>query len=367
MEENIKYWIALNLVLAENLKAAHKITKRFPNLLGAFNASRKELVALGVEEEIANALTSQEILDQASREIERLRRKKIRIITLEDKDYPSFLREIFDPPCVLYCAGEVAALKEPAVSIVGARQPTPYGRAVAERLALDLASRGIVVVSGLARGIDSIGHWGALKGGKTVAVLGSGLENIYPKENMKLFERIIEDGAVISEFPLESPPLGFHFPLRNRIISGLSHALIVVEAAKKSGSLISARLALEQNREVMAVPGKITSSLSKGTNWLIKNGAKLVEGWEDVAEDLSSPLREQLLSQKGEQIENSPSMNHQEEKIFGLLRPDSEIHIDELVEKSEFSISEMLSILLKLEIKGLISQRPGKYFQRKWQ
>lgn len=365
MEENLRYWVALNLVLAENLKLAKKIVHRFPCIADVFRARGKDLIALGFEEDTAQAINSPKILDRARREIERIVRKGYSILSIEDKQYPEYLRETFDPPLVLYCAGKVETLKEPAVSIVGARKPTPYGRAVAERLAEDLAVRGMVVVSGMARGIDSIAHWGALKGGKTIAVLGSGLENIYPREHRMLFEKIIETGAVVTEFPPKSPPLGYHFPLRNRVISGLSLALLVVEATRRSGSLISARLALEQNREVMAVPGNTTSELSQGTNWLIKTGAKLVETWEDVAEELPSPIKEKLLSTKEEEKEKSVSMTIQERKIFDLIKADSLIHIDELVERSEFSVSEILSILLNLELKGLVFQRPGKYFQRK--
>ena len=357
MEDSRKYWVALNLVLAEYLREAKKIVEHFPDLADAFKARRGEFIALGVEKERAEALTSSKLLDRASREIEKLERKGYCILTVKDVDYPEYLRETFDPPFVLYCAGKVEALKEPAVSVVGARKPSPYGRAVAEKLARELASRGIVVVSGLARGIDSIAHWGALEGGKTVAVLGSGLENIYPRENRRLFEKIIERGAVISEFPAKSPPLGFHFPIRNRIISGLSLALVVVEATRRSGSLISARMALEQNREVMAVPGNITSDLSQGTNWLIKTGAKLIECWEDVAEELPSPLKEEK--------KRPISLNPREEKVFSLLKPDSLAHIDELIEGSDLSVSEVLSVLLNLELKGLIVQRPGKYFQRR--
>lgn len=366
MEEKKKYWVALNLILAEKLKAAKKIVDRFPNLAEAFKARSGELAALGLEKEKEEALTSPRLLDRARREIERLQKKKYSLLTLEDAGYPQYLREIFDPPLVLYCAGKVEALKGPAVSIVGARKPSAYGRAVAERLAQDLAARGLVIVSGMARGIDSIAHWGALEGGRTVAVLGSGLENIYPKENRALFQKIAEEGAVVSEFPLDSPPFGFHFPIRNRIISGLSLALVVVEATKRSGSLISARLALEQNREVMAVPGTTTSELSQGTNWLIQTGAKLVSSWEDVVEEFPSPLREELLSQKEEEREKLPAMSPQEEKLFELIKPDSLTHIDTLVEKTEFSVSEVLSILLSLELRGVILQRPGKYFQRRW-
>jgi len=366
VENNQRYWVALNLVLAENLRAAKKIADHFPHIREVFETSSENLVTLGIEEDKARRIASSKILDQASREIERIEKKKYLILTLEDKEYPEYLREVFDPPFVLYCAGEVETLKGPAVSIVGVRKPSPYGRAVAERLAEALASRGIVVVSGLARGIDSMAHLGALKGGRTVAVLGSGLDNIYPRENRRLFERIVEQGAIVSEFPLRSPPLGFHFPIRNRIISGLSLAIVVVEAKKRSGSLISARLALEQNREVMAVPGNVTSELSQGANWLIKSGAKLVECWEDVAEELPSPLKEQLLSQKKEEEGKLPLMNAQERKLFELLKIDSLTHIDEIIDMSDFSVSEALSILLSLELKGWIYQSPGKYFQRRW-
>ncbi|MFB0566351.1 MAG: DNA-processing protein DprA [Candidatus Aminicenantaceae bacterium] len=364
MEDNRKYWVAFNLVLASNLKSAKKIFEHFPSIRNIFEAGERELIALGLKEDEARRIVSPKIIDHASRVIEKLERKNYTLLTLEDKSYPNYLREIFDPPFVLYCAGKLDVLEEPSVSIVGARRPTPYGKAVTERLAEDLASRGVVIVSGMARGIDSMAHWGALKRGKTVAVLGSGLEDVYPRENYSLLKKITERGAVISEFPLDTPPLGFHFPIRNRIISGLSMAVIVVEAAKKSGSLISARLALEQNREVMAVPGNVTSDLSQGTNWLIKTGAKLVENWEDVAEELPSPFRERIFSQRGEK-ERPPSLNAQEKKVFECLKEDTLTHIDELVEKTVFSISELLSILLTMELKGIVSQSPGKYFQRK--
>ena len=365
LEDNRIYWVGLNLVLAENLRAARKVVDHFPAIGDVFKASKRELISSGVGEETAQALTSPKLLDQACREIERVEKRNFSILTYEDRGYPEYLREIFDPPYVLYCAGRVEVLKAPAVSIVGARKPSAYGRAVAERLARDLASRGLVIVSGLARGVDSIAHWGALEGGKTVAVLGSGLETLYPRENRGLFEKIVEQGAVVTEFPPESPPLGFHFPIRNRIISGLSLAVVVVEATKRSGSLISARLALEQNREVMAVPGNITSALSRGTNWLIQTGAKLVESWEDVAEELPSPIREKILCQKEEEMEELPSLSAQEKKVFEILKPDSLTHVDELIEETDYSVSETLSFLLNLELKGLIFQRPGKYFQRR--
>jgi DNA processing protein len=358
-------WVALNLVLAEDLKSAEKIRRHFHSPTDALLAPRNELVALGISPQKASDLLSKRNVDQAAKDVERCKQKGYTVLTLEDKDYPEYLRETFDPPHVLYCAGDVAALKGPAVSIVGARKPTPYGRAVADKLAGDLAFCGLIVVSGLARGIDSIAHWGAVKEGKTVAVLGSGLDNIYPSDNKKLAARIAAEGAVITEFPLKSKPLGFHFPQRNRIICGLSLATVVIEATIRSGSLITARLALEQNREVMAVPGNITSDRSQGTNWLIKEGAKVVESWEDVVEELPSPIKETLLSRQKKKEPETVELDERGKEIYGHLFPDKAQHIDELLERTGFSVSEALSVLLDLEIKGLIMQLPGKFFQRK--
>jgi DNA processing protein len=360
-------WVALNLVLAEWPNRIKRVLEKFSNLPDAFQSPRDELLAIGLDEAEAERLSSPGIFERAQKEIDRARKKGYSLLTFEDVEYPAYLKEIFDPPGVLYCAGDLEALQGPAVAIVGTRRLSPYGRAVAEKLAEDLASRGVVVVSGLALGIDSIAHWGALKvkGGRTVAVLGSGLDNIYPRQNRKLFQKIAEKGAVVSEFPLEAPPFAAHFPRRNRIISGLAQAVIVVEAAAKSGALITAQMALEQNREVMAVPGNVTSDMSKGTNGLIKTGAKLVEGWEDVAEELPSPLREKLLGQRTGETPPLPLMTEQEAEIYRLLKADELIHIDELLDTVPCSVSELLALLLNLEIKGLILQSPGKYFQRR--
>jgi DNA processing protein len=204
-----------------------------------------------------------------------------------------------------------------------------------------------------------------LKGGKTIAVLGSGLERVYPKENRPLFEKIMESGIVLSEYSLKAPPLKYHFPSRNRIISGLSIGVVVVEGTRRSGSLITARLALEENREVMAVPGNITSELSQGTNWLIKGGAKLVNDWKDVVEEFPSPLKEKILSKEKKKRREPPSLRGEEKKIYDLLLPDTLTSVDELVEQSNLSVSEILVVLLGLELKDLVAQRPGKFYQRK--
>lgn len=355
--------MALNLVLSDCLRPAQKVAAHFPALEDIFRASSKKLAALGVEKEKADELTSPRLFEQAAQTLSWLAKKGYFLLTVDDPGYPQYLREIFDPPSVLYGAGRPDVLSEPAVAVVGARRPTPYGKAMAEKLARDLAATGLTVVSGLARGIDSCAHWGALESGRTVAVLGSGLDDIYPPENKGLLRKIAEEGAVITEFPPSMPPFAFHFPLRNRIISGLSMATVVVEATRQSGSLITARLSLEQNREVMAVPGSLTSELSRGTNWLIKSGAKLVETWEDVVEELPAPARERFLSRRTEE-KRRPPMSPEEKKVFDRLNVETPVHIDELVEAADASVSEMLGLLLNLELKGLVRQTPGKLFQR---
>jgi DNA processing protein len=358
------FWVALNLVLSDYLRPAQKIMEHFGSPENIFRAQARELESLGVEKDKARRLAAPGLLDEAARVLATVDKKGWRLLTRDDKTYPALLREIFDPPYVLYVAGGPELLSEPAVAVVGARRPTPFGRAVAERLAGDLAACGLVVASGLALGIDSLAHWGALKTGRTIAVLGSGLDEIYPKENKDLFRKIAGTGAVVTEFPPAARPLAYRFPLRNRIISGLTLGVVVVEATRRSGSLITARLALEQNREVMAVPGNITSALSGGTNWLIKSGAKLVETWEDVVEELPAPLRERLLSSKKDGRDATPELSPEEKKILDGLKTDALTHIDELVETTDVSVSEVLTRLLSLELKGLVRQAPGKCFQR---
>ena len=364
MEDRRIPWIALNSCVCECPRAARIVLRAFPSVEEVFEADEKRLTALGLREDIAGKIVAKGVLDEAKKELERLEKRAYTLMTFEDGDYPVLLKEIFDPPLVLYVAGRTEVLKGPAVSIVGARKPTPYGRAVAGKLAGDLASRGIVIVSGLARGIDACAHSGAVKEGRSVAVMGSGLNVVYPGENRELASKVREQGAVVTEYPLDAPPLGYHFPLRNRIISGLGLGLVVVEATRHSGSLITARLALDENREVMAVPGNVTSDLSLGTNWLIQTGARLVGGWEDVAEGLPSPLREDLLSRKAEAKERRP-LSEADEKVLKTLPVDAEVHIDEIAEATDLSISELLGVLLGLELEGLVVQNPGKNFQRR--
>jgi DNA processing protein len=357
-------WLAFNLVLAEWPALARAVLDRYPTPADAFAAPRIELRALGFDEDLAARFLSPALPERAQKEFDRLGKNGYSLLTFADIDYPISLKEVFDPPYVLYCAGRTEVLRGPAIAIVGTRRPSPYGRGVAERLAEDLASRGLTIVSGMARGIDAIAHEGALRGGRTIAVLGSGLMNIYPPENRRLFGRIAASGVVVTEFPPDAEPVGFHFPLRNRVISGLALGVVVVEAAEKSGSLITAGMALEQNREVMAVPGNVTSGLSRGAHWLIKKGAALVEGWEDVAEALPSPVREAVLAEGPGRTRLLPLLSEEEAAVLDRLAPDEAVSIDALMERSGRTVSELLALLLSLEIKGAVKAAPGKCYVR---
>jgi DNA processing protein len=359
-------WLALNLVFYGPSAATRRLVGRFPEVTDVFRAAPADFDGLRLGPEAVEAIVSGRAVERAERELEKIERKAYTLLTLADPGYPGYLREIFDPPFVLYCEGDAEALRNPAVAIVGARRPTPYGRALAEKLAADLAGRGGIVASGLAAGIDACAHRGALKKGRTVAVLGSGLDVPYPWENRGLHREIAAAGAVVTEYALGTAPLAEHFPVRNRIISGLSLALVVVEAARKSGSLITAKLALTQDREVMAVPGNVTSPLSEGPNGLIKDGARPVASWEDVAEGLPSPWRESLLAERDAKEENSgASLSPDERRVLDALAVDAAMPVDELAERTGLSVSALLALLLGLELGGSVIQRPGKEFQRR--
>lgn len=365
MDDRRILWLALNLALWDSQKLLHDVQTRFPRPEDALSAPSGELRTLGCDEERIRRLRPPLSLDAAHKEFDRLKKKGYSLLTFEDGEYPLFLREIFDPPCVLYCRGRAEALRGPAVALVGTRKPTPYGKAVAERLAEDLASRGIVIVSGLALGIDACAHGGALKGGRTVAVLGSGLDVMYPRHNRRLAEAISRSGAVVSEFPLGTEPFAGNFPRRNRIIAGLSQAVVVVEAAEQSGSLITAQLALDEGREVAAVPGNITSVVSRGTHRLLRVGAKLVESWVDVAEELSPELRDEVMSRGPGATGRLPLPTADEAAVLDRLRADEVTNVDALVEATGRPVTEVLTLLLSLEVKGLVAAGPGANFRRR--
>ncbi len=294
-------WIALNMTPGVGPRAATMLLERFGSADAVFHARRTELEALRLKPETIDSIIKREFYDRAANELERVKELGGDILILDDGSYPALLREIDDPPPVLYVRGDwQSCFDQPCIGVIGSRKCSTYGENASEMLSRDLASRGITVVSGLARGIDTAGHRGAIRGqGKTVAVMGTGLDSVYPKENNGLVREIIAaGGCVVTQFPLGTPPIPENFPYRNRIISGLSHGVVIIEASERSGSLITARLAMEQNREVMAVPGNITSRNSFGTNYLIKTGAKLVQQWQDIVAEMPSEISAAILPPK---------------------------------------------------------------------
>jgi DNA processing protein len=365
-------WLALRLVPGLGARVAMRLVTTMGSATGVFRASSTELESLGVASHVVRNIAVGTVFEDAAQESERARQQGASIITFRSSSYPAMLREIFDPPLLLYVQGDVSLLQGPSIGIVGSRRPTPYGRAMAEKLSGDLAARGIVIVSGLARGIDSAAHQGSLKvNGKTVAVLGCGIDVVYPSENKKLFASIAEKGLLVSEFPLGAFPAPQNFPIRNRIISGVSLGVIIVEAAQHSGSLITARLAMEQNREVFGVPGSLTNQNSWGPHLLIKQGAKLLQDWQDVVEELPAGVREKALRPvPGGETNGHPSasdiagsLSAAERALYDLLKYDEAVHIDDILTAlPALSSSEVLANLLDLEFKNLVRQMPGKNF-----
>ncbi len=359
-------------------RAATKLLERFGSADAVFQARRPELEQLRIRPETIESLMKREFEAKADEELDGVKALGGDILILDDGSYPPLLREIADPPITLYVRGDwQACFDQPCVAVIGSRNCSTYGQNAAEMLSRDLASRGICVVSGLARGIDTSAHRGAIAGGgRTIAVIGTGLDSIYPKENAKLVDEIIASGgAVVSQFPLGTPPLKDNFPYRNRIISGLSLGVLIVEASERSGSLITARLAMEQNREVMAVPGNITSGKSYGTNYLIKAGAKLVQQWQDVVAELPAEISSVILPPKVERHSDSISpeqpqlvpadMTEHERKVWTLLTADESTHIDQLLESSSLSFGELNTALVGLDIRDAIRVLPGKHYARR--
>jgi DNA processing protein len=355
-------WVAINMV--EGLKSVHRaaLIKTFGSAENVFRQKEMDLMAAAqFKGEVAQRIVHFNFKD-AEREIAVARRAGITLLTQEDENYPELLRNIPDPPAVLYVRGEFIKDEIP-VALVGSRKATPYGLNVTQALARDLAKVGVTIVSGLARGVDARAHHAAVEaGGRTIAVLGSGIDVIYPSEHKMLVEKIIRSGAVISEFPLETPPNRDNFPVRNRIISGLSHLVVVVEASDKSGSLITARMAAEQGREVLAVPGSVFNEQSKGCHALIKDGASLIRNWHDVVAELPIRLSNAFLNQKQE---NEPEhLTEIEKSIIALLSFEQPSHVDQIAEKAGIQSKDLLGTLVNLELKNYITQIPGKNFLR---
>lgn len=365
MAEDIFYWLALSLTPGVGSIFIKRLLDRFQTPEAVFRAPMKELLEIeGLGEKVAREIQRGPLEKVVEKELVLLKEAGGKMITLRDEDYPMRLKDIYDPPALLYVRGELRREDELAIAIVGSRKTSPYGRWFTEKIGQDLARHGVTVVSGMARGIDSVAHMGALQGGgRTIAVLGCGVDVIYPSENRNLFHQIIEHGAVLSEFPMGSPPEGGHFPRRNRIISGLSIGVVIVQASAESGSLITAGYALEQGREVFAVPGNVGAEGSRGTNQLIKEGAKLVESTEDILEEiLPQWKREKEMLPKAETP--LPDLSEEEMLLYRLLG-ESPLHIDAIIRESQLDPGRVSSLLLNLELKGLISQWPGKCFSKK--
>jgi DNA processing protein len=362
-------WLALALTPGLGARMAGKLLREFGSPEAIFSASLTALEAQRLPAAVAQAIHSQRPWSDASKELAQVREAGCRLLTWDEPAYPARLREIYDPPPILYIRGNIELLNRHMISVVGARRPTPYGNQMAMKLARDLADRGLVISSGMARGIDASAHKGALSSatGMTIGILGCGIDVVYPKENKKLFEEVEQRGVIVSEFPMGTFPAPQNFPIRNRIIAGMALGVVVVEGEQYSGSLITARLAMEFGREVFGVPGNATQPSSFGPNQLIKQGAKLVTGWEDVVEELPTPIRAELMPVETASAEEraalvEASLAPTEKPLYDLLSVDQARHVDELVEISGLSSSEVLAALFDLEMKSVVRQLPGKQF-----
>lgn len=372
--ENKLAWLALALTPGLGARRIRKGAEMLRDLPKLFHLSLTELESLHFPASSAQFLFQGKARIEAEEELARVREQGGEIVTFEDEAYPPRLREIFDPPPVLWLRGNATLLSRPAIAVVGTRHPTPYGSGMSEVLSRDLASRALVILSGMARGIDTHAHRGALDAkGKTIAVWGTGIDVIYPKENKPLAERILSSGGlIVSEQRLGTFPAPQNFPRRNRILSGMSVAVLVVEASEQSGTRVTARCALEQDRDVFAVPGNVTTKNAWGPNTLIKQGAKLVATWEDVWEELPSEVRVQLEAELGFASQANPSaslipeteLEEHEKLVLGVLRHDEAMQLDELLEMldAKLSSSEIFTVLFELELAGRIRQLPGKNY-----
>jgi DNA processing protein len=367
-------WLALLLTPGVGAGRARKLVEQFGGIERVYAAPLTALEAFGLPAAAAQSIALGKSLELAAEEYDHARELGASVVVPGDAQYPKRLLEIYDPPLALYLKGDVEVIDKPGISVVGTRHPTPYGVSMAERLTCDLAARGLIIFSGMARGVDTAAHRGALNAhGRTVAIWGTGIDEVYPKENRKIADQILDSGgAVITEFPLGTFPAPQNFPVRNRIISGISLGVLVIEAAEYSGTRVTARCALEQGRDVFAVPGNVTNKNSWGPNTLIKQGAALVATWEDVWEELPADVRlsltppeqpastEQLTASLFEGAQLPPH----EKRVLALLRADESVHIDQLVERlnCHLSSSEIFAALFELELSGRIRVLPGKYY-----
>jgi len=349
---DIAYLVGLSLLPGIGPARFHKLLDRFKEPERAWRASEQEFVSLGVDAKSMPALLEKRHTLSLEREMDRLRRLEVTVLSIFDPEYPLRLKEIFNAPPLLYVKGAITRQDDQSLGVVGTRGPSVYGKELTARVVPELVRTGLTIVSGLARGIDSVAHRAALEsGGRTIAVLGCGIDVVYPAENRALFERIQQHGAVVTEYPLGTKPDAFNFPARNRIISGLSLGTVVVEAQYTSGALITADYALEQNREVFAFPGRATDRGSAGCNRLIREGrAKLVTSTEDILAELDLTVAVQQL-----EIKVAIPANDEEGKLLSLLSHEP-IHIDELARQTAMAAPTVASTMLMLELKGTVRQ-----------
>ncbi len=337
------------------------LVSHFRTAQSAMSASLPELCQVpGIDRTLAENILHEDSADFAHRQLEMLARTPAQVLTFWDRLYPALLKKIPDPPILLFSRGKLQAGDQNALAIVGTRGPTQYGKMATERLAMELSAHGFAIVSGLARGVDTIAHRTALKhGGRTIAILGSGLDVFYPPENEKLFHEICESGAILTEYPFGAKPDAVNFPRRNRIISGMALGVLVIEAGLESGAMITAHLALDQNREVFAVPGSIFNPKSAGPHQLIQEGAKLVHCIDDIVVELHAQLN---LFEASELEAKAPiELDEPSRKVFDALSSEAR-HIDELTRQLQMNLTQLMAILLDLEFKDLIKQLPGKLF-----
>lgn len=339
---------------------------RMRNLLAAFNSPDEVLEAptqrlmqiQGIDRKIATNIKNGVNDAFLKKQLNLIKKNKVDILSYWDKDYPERLKKIYDPPAFLFIKGSIISEDNLSIGIVGSRVTSQYGKSVTEQFSRELAELKFTIISGMARGIDTIAHRAAIKaGGRTIAVLGSGIDNVYPPENNKLLEQIADCGAVISEYPLGTYPDAGNFPRRNRIISGLSLGVLITEAGAKSGALITAFQALDQNREVFAIPGPITSGKSAGSNQLIKEGAKLVQGVQDIIRELENQIEFRIKTPE----KKLPKLSGLDKLVFDCLIDEPQ-HVDALALKVKKSVPEVLTVLLTLELMGIVRQLSGKMF-----
>ena len=360
--EELVYLLALKNIKGIGDISARKLLERFGSPESVFNTKKEELLRVeGINETLSRSITEYSGWDEDVKEADMIRKREIKIVKCYDSEYPENLKNIYNYPLFLYYIGQIKKEDDNALAVVGSRDCDDYGIRTTERIVSQLSERGVTVISGMARGIDTAAHKSALKsGGRTIAVLGNGIDICYPSENKRLFKEISEHGCAMSEYPLGTKPEGTNFPKRNRLISGLSLGVVVVQANKNSGALITADYANEQNREVFSIPGNIDNRKNSGTNLLIKRGAKLVENVDDIVEEIAE-LKTLTSKTNTEKIKRT-NITGDESIVFQHLLK-SKLHIDQIAHKTNFDFTRLSSLLLNMELKGIVKSLPGNYYK----